>query len=231
MVIATGDTHGDFKRVGALCDKLNTTAADTLIILGDAGINYVGGAKEYWFKHKLSEHLPIGLLCIHGNHERRPESMGSYKEVEWNGGIVYAEPQFPNLRFAKDGEIYDIAGKKCIAIGGAYSVDKPFRLAEGWHWFADEQPSPEIKTRVEQRLAAENWQVDVVLSHTCPLKHEPRETFIAGVDQSGVDKSTEIWLDSIEERLSYKKWLCGHYHTSKVIDRMRFMFEDFIELF
>ena len=230
MVIVSGDTHRDFKRVGALCDKLDTTAADTLILLGDAGINYFGGAKDFWFKHGLSKHLPITLFCVHGNHERRPESVGTYQEARWHGGVVYAEPQFPNLLFAKDGEIYDIAGKKCIAIGGAYSVDKPLRLAQGWHWFADEQPSQEIKARVEQRLASEGWKVDVVLSHTCPLKYEPRETFLQGVDQSGVDKSTEQWLDSIEDRLTYQSWYCGHFHTSKVVDRMRFMFEDFIEL-
>ena len=83
---------------------------------------------------------------------------------------------------------------------------------------------------MEQRLAAEGWKVDIVLSHTCPLKYEPRETFIQGVDQSGVDKSTELWLDGIEERLTYQSWYAGHFHTSKLIDRMRFMFEDFIEL-
>ena len=230
ITILTGDTHRDFKRVGALCDKLNTSAADTLIILGDAGINYYGGERDLAFKRELSLYLPISILAVHGNHERRPESVGTYRETRWRGGIVYAEPQFPNLLFAKDGEIYEIEGKRCIAIGGAYSVDKPLRLAEGWHWFADEQPSPEIKARVEQRLAAEGWKVDVVLSHTCPLKYELRETFLSGVDQSGVDNSTERWLDGIEGRLDYGAWYCGHYHTSKLIDRVRFMFEDFIEL-
>jgi len=230
MVILTGDTHRDFKRVGALCDKLNTTPADTLIILGDTGINYFGGARDFAFKSELSKSLPITLFCVHGNHERRPESVGTYRQAKWRGGIVYAEPSFPNLLFAKDGEVYEIEGKRCIAIGGAYSVDKPLRLAEGWHWFPDEQSSPEIKARVEQRLAAEDWRMDVVLSHTCPLKYEPRETFLQGVDQSGVDKSTEQWLDGIEERLDYTAWYCGHYHTSKAIDKLRFMFEDFIEL-
>ena len=229
MTILTGDTHRDFKRVGALCDKLQPTTADTLIILGDAGINYFGSAMDWAFKNELSRALPITLLCIHGNHERRPKSVGTYQEAMWHGGIVYVEPSFPNLLFAKDGEVYDIEGKRCIAIGGAYSVDKPYRLAQGWHWFPDEQPSPEIKARAEERLAAENWKVDVVFSHTCPLKYEPRETFIQGVDQSKVDKSTERWLDDIEDRLEYEAWYCGHYHTSKVIDRMRFMFEDFIE--
>lgn len=45
------------------------------------------------------------------------------------------------------------------------------------------------------------------------------------VDQSRVDKSTEEWLDTIEQQLAYKRWYCGHYHTEKIIDRMTFMFE------
>ena len=142
---------------------------------------------------------------------------------------MYVEPDFPNIRFAKDGEIYEIARKRCIVIGGAYSVDKPYRLEQNWGWWPDEQPSPVIKGRVEQRLEAENWTVDAVLSHTCPLKYEPVETFLKGIDQSGVDKSTEEWLDSIENRLTYSRWYCGHYHTSKTIDRLRFMFTDIRE--
>ena len=47
----------------------------------------------------------------------------------------------------------------------------------------------------------------------------------AGVDQSKVDKSTEEWLDTIEDRLDYKRWYCGHYHTDKKVDRLTIMFE------
>ena len=69
------------------------------------------------------------------------------------------------------------------------------------------------------------WKVDVVLPHTVPLKYEPTEVFLPGIDQSRVDKSTEKWLGKIEERLEYGKWYCGHYHTEKEIDRVRMMFE------
>ena len=226
MVVLTGDTHGKFNRIWDYCKKYSANKADNIVILGDAGINFAGGARDEMVKLGL-KNLPCTLLMIHGNHEMRPERAGSYEEIEWHGGMVYVEPAYPNLLFAKDGEIYDIAGQRCIAVGGAYSIDKPWRLAQGWPWFADEQPSDEIKTRVEQRLSAEGWKVDIVLSHTYPLKYEPTETFIKGVDQSGVDKSTEIWLDSIEERLSYKKWLCAHYHIAKKIDRVQFLYEDF----
>lgn len=41
------------------------------------------------------------------------------------------------------------------------------------------------------------------MSRTTPLKYEPVEVFLPGVDQSQVDKSTEEWLDRMEEKLSY----------------------------
>jgi len=228
MIYITGDTHRDFSRVEAFCNRFNTTKDDTLIILGDAGINYFGGQKDHNFK-KLLDKLPITLFCIHGNHERRPETLG-YKETEWKGGTVYFEPDFPSLLFAKDGEVYEIDGKRCVAIGGAYSVDKAYRLARNWGWWPDEQPSATIKEHVEQRLEAESWKIDVVLSHTCPLRYEPTEVFLKGIDQSLVDKSTEEWLDAIENRLKYRRWYCGHYHVNKTIDRLRFMFLDIREL-
>jgi 3-oxoacid CoA-transferase subunit A len=228
MIYITGDTHGDFRRVAALCDTVHSATDDILIILGDAGINYFGGGKDRALKRLLAE-LPITLLCVHGNHEQRPETL-RYGEIIVSGGTVYAEPEFPNLLFAKDGEVYELCGRRCIAIGGAYSVDKALRIAEGLGWWPDEQPSPEIKKRVEARLDAEGWRVDAVLSHTCPLKYVPHEMFIGGVDETTVDRSTERWLDGIEDSLSYDRWYCGHWHTDKMIDRIRFVFGDFLKL-
>lgn len=75
----------------------------------------------------------------------------------------------------------------------------------GWGWWEDEQPSEQIKKSLEKRLAENDWKIDVVLSHTTPLKYEPTEVFIEGIDQSKVDKSTESWLDEIEEKLAYRK--------------------------
>ena len=66
----------------------------------------------------------------------------------------------------------------------------------------------------------------VVLSHTVPLKYEPTEVFLEGLDQSKVDRTTEEWLDKIEDRLNYQKWYCGHYHTEKKVDKIEIMFEN-----
>ena len=229
MIYLTGDTHGRFDRIFTFCEERNTSRDDILIILGDAGINYHRGSRADRLKDSLKT-LPITLLCIHGNHEQRPFSIDSYRERDWHGGKVYVEPQYPSLLFAKDGEIYDLDGKKAVAIGGAYSVDKFYRLIRHIAWYDNEQPSPEIKAYVESQLEKAGWQVDYVLSHTVPLKYEPVEVFLPMIDQSEVDKSTEIWLGEIEEKLSYRRWYSGHYHTSKAIDRLRILFEDYAVL-
>ena len=226
MVYITGDTHGQFQRIELFCRVMQTTKADTMIILGDTGFNYYGGKRDATVK-SYANAFPIRLFCIHGNHEIRPQNIPSYNETVFCGGRVLYEPEYPDILFAIDGEVYELDGYRCIVIGGAYSVDKFYRLEKGYGWWPDEQPSPEIKARVEEKLAAIGNEVDIVLTHTCPRKYEPVETFLDFIDQSTVDKSTEDWLDRIEGQISYKKWYCGHYHTRKRIDRMQFMFEDY----
>lgn len=226
MTYITGDKHGSFGGIERFCRVMETKKTDTMIILGDVGFNYYGGGKDARAKAYASR-FPIELFCIHGNHENRPQHIASYAEREYHGGKVLFEEAYPNLLFAIDGEVYDFDGYACIVIGGAYSVDKFYRLDHGYNWWADEQPCEEIRAKVEAVLAARGNQIDVVLSHTCPRRYEPVETFLAVVDQSTVDRSTEDWLGKIEARLSYRKWYCGHFHTRKRIDKLQFMFEDF----
>lgn len=202
-----------------------------MILLGDVGLNYFLDEKDQEKKEILGD-FPNEFLCIHGNHEARPESMESYKVKEWHGGIVYYEPAYPNILFAKDGEIYDFDGKKAVAIGGAYSVDKEYRLlvGVGHPWFADEQPSAEIRQYVEKKLEAAGWKVDYVLSHTCPRRYEPVDLFLPFIDQSKVDKTTENWLDSIAQKLRYERWYFGHYHENREYADATMLYEEIQEI-
>ena len=128
------------------------------------------------------------------------------------------------------GEIYDFNGKKAIAIGGAYSIDKYYRLSHGWQWFESEQADEETMRYVEAQLDAYDWQVDYVLTHTVPIECEPVWAFIPGIDQSGVDKTMEKWLQQIMDNLEFEKWYAGHYHVESDEDGVRIMFEDYEEL-
>lgn len=227
MILFTGDTHGQTLRVVSAIRRHKLGSNDAVVILGDVGMNYYGndhGDRDR--KRKLNrEGVPI--LCIHGNHERRPATIDTYKIKEWNGGKVYVEEEFPNLLFAMDGEVYDLEGNKAIAIGGAYSVDKFYRLSRGLHWFPDEQPDEATKARVEAKLEALGWEIDIVMSHTCPKRFVPIEAFLPGLDQSTVDSSTEEWLDTIAARLKYKRWYCGHWHIDKIVGNFIFLMNYF----
>ena len=229
MIILTGDTHGEFGRIEEFCEVYDTTTEDIMVILGDAGINYWLDERDEALKERLTE-LPLTLFCIHGNHEERPEEVPGYELVEWRGGQVWVQPEYPNLLFAQDGEVYDFSGRRVLVIGGAYSVDKQYRLANGMQWFPTEQPDERTKTLVERRLDQLGWRIDVVLSHTVPLGYIPQYVLLPSIDQNGVDHSTEEWLAQIERRLIYESWYAGHYHMTCDVGRVHILFEDYEEL-
>ena len=218
MIYVTGDTHGKFTNVEHFIHKMNTSTDDILIILGDAGINYyIHDGKDTKSSIKTKEYLatlPITIFCIHGNHEERPYNVQGYEIQQYFGANAYVNLKYPNQIFAKDGEIYNFNGLNTIALGGAYSVDKYYRLSNGYAWFKSEQPDQSIKDYVESQLNNANWDVDVVLSHTCPIETEPTHLFLPFIDQASVDKSTEKWLQTIAERLNFKKWYFGHFHDN-----------------
>ena len=207
MIYITGDKHGYYWSIHRFVKQTKTTLEDILIILGDAGINYYLNSNDIELKKELAD-LPITFFCIHGNHEERPENIDGYKLQTFHQGLVYFEEEYPNILFAKDAEIYDFDNKQTLVIGGAYSVDKYYRIQMGSPWYESEQPSLETKDKVRQVLNKRNNKIDIILSHTCPYKYLPREMFIEGIDQKVIDNSTEYFLDEIEEVTDYQKWYC-----------------------
>lgn len=210
-IYITGDTHGDFKRIKKFCELNNTTTDDVMIILGDAGINYYLDIRDKRLKDQIVK-LPITLFCIHGNHEERPENINAYKPHTFFDGKVLVEPEYPNIIFAQDGQIYNINGNYCLVLGGAYSVDKWYRITWGYEWFKSEQIPDSQKRLIETELDKQGWRVDFVLSHTCPYYTRPTHLFLRNIDQSTVDSSMEVWLQKIADRLTFKQWYFGHYH-------------------
>lgn len=225
----TGDKHGEFRTMLRELEFYNYPKGSIIIIAGDASINYYGDSSDEIRKQKLNESGYI-FFCIHGNRENRPENIDGYKVETFKGGNVYVEEEYPNIKFAQDGEVYDFDGKSVLVLGGAYSVDKYYRLKNDWPWFEDEQMSKENKEKAEKNLDKHNWEVDVVISHTCPYNYRPVDMFIGGIDQSTVDTSMEEWLQEIEDGLGYKKWYCGHWHTERTVGNLEFLYDDIVEL-
>lgn len=222
--------------------KEKFTKEDTLILLGDTGANFFFNHRDEEFKEKL-EKMPITFFIIRGNHEERPSICMEKNPNEWHietyfSNRVYVENKYPSIKYAMDEpSIYQIPyivdysegtpendyndeGEpiykyfSTLVIPGAYSVDKYYRLQNGWSWFEHEQLTKEEMDKVWMLVDFLNTtgSCDLVLSHTCPCIFEPTDLFLSFVDQSMVDKTMERYLGQIEFALNYKAWLWGHYH-------------------
>ena len=230
--LITGDTHG---RVLERLDNIDTekyNPEDTaVIILGDAGINFWLNKTDQNLKRNI-QNTGFTLYCVRGNHEERPENLPNvvYTFDTNIKNYVIIESEYPNIRYLRDGYDYQINGKTVLVIGGAYSVDKWYRLnragvfdkldpnytnSKKTGWFPAEQLTDDELERIECNHTGMAY--DVILTHTCPISWEPRDLFLPGLDQSTIDKSMEIWLDDFKNHLDWTIWLFGHYHDDRLI--------------
>ena len=211
-VFIKGDCHGDFMWLKDFCKKENTTKDDLVIICGDAGINFWLNKTDAKKKNFI-DHFPITLLCVQGNHEKRPNFDMGYipvykEEIE---GKIWIEPKHPTIWFAINGT-YKIKNKTFLIADGAYSIDKFYRQSRNIPWFEDEQMSDKDMNKLFHICKKEQY-FDFVISHTAPMNYEPRYLFLDFVDQTMVDKHTEWILQEIVNKIQFGHWIFGHYHA------------------
>lgn len=228
-VFITGDKHSHFSKMLYNLDGLLN--GDTMIIvLGDAGVNFWLNKKEDRLKQELNSGGYLWYL-VHGNHEARPEDIeGAHLIDDPNvQGEVWIEDAYPNIRYFKMFGEYVINGYKVAVIGGAYSVDKWYRLARAGvvdkedpnyynpkktFWFPNEQLTTEEMN--EAAALFEGKHYDFLFSHTCPLRYQPADLFLGAVDQESVDNSMERWMDELIEKAKFDIICFGHYHADRL---------------
>lgn len=232
--IVTGDTHGHLlSRLQEIKDYLPETISPNqvgVIVLGDAGINYYNNRRENVIKQEICQ-TGFNIYCVRGNHEMRPQDikgmMGMFDMEVY--GEIYIQPEFPNIRYFEDFGTYILGEYKVGVIGGAYSVDKYYRLENNLAWFENEQLSMEEMTECMKYF--KNEKVDFMLSHTCPLSWQPVDMFLPFIDQSAVDNSMERMLEIIknEKTFDWGIWLFGHYHDNRLERPHVEMYFDYFE--
>ena len=232
--IITGDTHGGMStitRVGNIHRNMEDCVPEYtgVIILGDAGLNFYLNGTDKKYKKQLND-MGYYIYCVRGNHEERPENIPGMVLVEDENvkNLVWFQEEFPNIRYFVDGNEYNIGGHSALVIGGAYSIDKWYRLARAGYapeeaetanpkkcgWFKDELLTQEEMEAIGKKVL--NKRYDFVLSHTCPMSWEPVDLFLRGIDQSQVDKSMEVWMDALKNCIDWRVWLFGHFHADRV---------------
>lgn len=223
QIFVKGDCHGDLNFLISFCKNANTSKEDVMVLLGDIGLNYNEDLREHCNFKKLAE-IPITLICINGNHEKRPqdtidcmtqEEAYTYEWIEKFQCYGYVNKIASNVIFPVDG-IFKIDKFSCLGVGGAYSIDKDFRLLMGWKWFETEQLSKEEQEDILMAIDNISNQFDFVFSHTAPFSWLSQLQYLfLKIPNLKADYTMEHFLEKVKNKINYKQWFFGHFHNDK----------------
>lgn len=195
-IILAGDTHGDANAVRTLIQRAEMEEAEVLFVLGDFGIwdHHDGGAFTNHVS-RFSAKAGIPVCFLSGNHDNydllfqyeadKPRTADGFYEIK------------PNLFYSPRGHRWTWSGVKFLSLGGAYSVDKTWRVIQDEidlaevrsmksrglslnvkeqylldhgqkRWWSQEEISEQ-----EMRDAMKGGPVDVMLAHDKPRDAKP----------------------------------------------------------
>ncbi|MDD4843885.1 MAG: metallophosphoesterase [Anaerotignum sp.] len=236
MIYFTGDIHA-YNNIEKLSDtnfpeQKELTKSDYVVICGDFGCVWDGGNQDRYWQNWL-EDRSFTTLFVDGNHENF-DLLNDYSVNEWNGGKVHFIR--PHVIHLMRGQIYNIDGKKIFTMGGAachdlwngvLNVDDPefavkldymkkrnmFFRVNHYSWWKEELPLQSEMETGYQNLERHGFAVDYVVTHCLADK------FHLSFDKGGYtsDNLTEFFT-MLDEKITYKQWFCGHYHTNQIMD-------------
>ena len=246
-IFICADLHGDPRVIQQVIAKIeNPTKDDVIIVAGDAGFEY--GTYSMGSAKRAARKFPGHWIVMRGNHDNCYVKRHTYNGVLMNGWSFYGnqneyiyQNKYPNILYVSDlGGIYFIKGLNFLFLPGAYSVDKNFRLRNNYPYNPEEQLSKDDMLKMIVLVDdwnKQNFPIDYVIGHTFPKWLEPRyeDLFMSGLNQSEIDKTTEMWLGEMSElferNYAFKQYFGGHFHDSRwLTDKYRMVYHDPIEI-
>lgn len=216
-IFVTGDIHAsyDIAKLSESCfDTAGLTKDDYVIICGDFGLVWNNSASEqYWLRWLNAR--PFTTLFVDGNHEGF-SLLNSLPETTWNGGAVHQVAT--SVLHLKRGQLFNIDGCRIFTMGGATSseYDRTHRI-QGKTWFTEEIPNKQERTTALETLDAADWDCDFVITHCAPSSSaQGISEHTNRLEIHSMDEYTD-WLQTIQDRLTYRHWFCGHYHIDAQI--------------
>jgi len=212
MIYITGDTHIpiDIRKLSAnnFPDQKSLTKSDFMIICGDFGGVWDGGAEEkYWLK--WLDQKSFTTLFVDGNHENHQMLSEKFEIVQYHGGK--AHKIMDSVYHLIRGQVFTIDDLKIFTMGGAGSHDREYRL-EGVSWWPEELPSLLEYTEADFNLQAHDMTVDYIISHCAP------DSIQRDIDKYYPSNDLTDFLDAVKDEVTYKHWYFGHYHINRDID-------------
>ena len=227
-IFICADIHGDSYVIKNIINQIdNPQSNDIIIVAGDAGFEYgdynMGAAK------RAAKRFPGKWIIMRGNHDncymKDHKNDKGWSFIQDDIDTFIYQNKYSNIWYINDnGGIYTIGDYNFLFLPGAYSVDKYYRLRNGYPYNPDEQLDPEVMDELYDIVCDwnnQNFPIDYVIGHTFPKRLEIyySDLFISSIDQSSVDKKTENWLDIMsyifEKNPSFKQYYAGHFHDER----------------
>lgn len=195
MILVCGDIHGRWGMLNAL---INRKQPEIILQVGDFGIF----EKFNCFVEDIKPHDTKIYFCD-GNHENF-DILDDLRNKHGNVPIEYAR----NIFYCPRGSVLELPDKrKVLFMGGADSIDKNYRTI-GVDWFKQEIISQSDIDGLPET------DIDIVISHTCPLSvlGYLNDAWVRDIRQR--DPSV-VALDIVYEKYRPKEWYFGHWHVYK----------------
>jgi predicted phosphodiesterase len=166
-----GDWHGNTWWARDMIDHASAQGAQAIVHLGDYGYRFTREFREQ-IEGALDAH-DMRLYFVDGNHEDFPWLYS--QPIDGRG----RRPITPHVFHLPRGYRWEWGGVRFLAMGGAHSVDRPYR-EPGREWWPEETITPR-----EVAEAVKGGPADVVVSHDCPTG-----VVIPGID----DRRPPSWI-------------------------------------
>ena len=197
-ILVVGDIHGSWGRLNTLISKKKP---DIILQVGDFGwwpSMEINIKKQHACNKWILKGVKPGSSKIYwcdGNHEEHPDLIQNGKIHEMYDGVYHASR----------GSVFTLPdGRNVLFVGGADSIDKNFRTP-GRDWFGGENIS-----QVEfETIMSVDKKIDIVISHTCPMKFDIVEKTHDSCD------TNRLVLDEVLTKYKPNYWYFGHWHTFK----------------
>lgn len=197
--LLTGPTYGDATRF----ENYRNCA---FVILGDSNLLNRKTVKELEGSNVY--------YCVRGLDEK-PKYVDELEPIfdEEVNGLVWINPDYPDIRFLEDGEIYNFGGAKTLVLGGGTNPNIKLELS-----MRNKDLTLDTSLTKPENIAKrlKGKDLDLVLSYTAKIK-----------DLNG---PTEEWVDKILRIVGWKHWIIGRFKEDvNISDRIMYINEDIID--
>lgn len=198
--ILLGDLHGEFTHLKHILKNHQDDWA-SVTILGDLGIGFPG-----LFNPPFKPRIPVHF--IRGNHDN-PDHLADLPEqwAEWN------------WHYIQDGTIKD----GTLYIGGAWSIDAPYRTP-GRDWWFNEELSERQWQQIIQKIRAHEGPIHTVITHDAPMSLYPALGIFDPKPNRTMHYLEHLYRHELKGDKRPTRWYFGHHHQPLEVDRAGIIF-------